>query len=109
MLRRLIGRYWEGEDRRPAFLKTGHTDENFHKVGKYFSLRQRLKSLAKIGESSGERCLRTITGILSGPVALFVSRFLMQRATSPMETRKLQSRDSVREEGLEEDGHDHPR
>ena len=35
-----------------------------------------------IGDSSRDNCLRTITGISSGPVALFTSRFEMSLATS---------------------------
>jgi hypothetical protein len=72
--RRLIGRYLPGSDLSPSFLKTGTTDEDFQQEGKQDSAKHLLYSLARTGESSGEHILRTIDGILSGPVALDASR-----------------------------------
>ena len=66
--RRLIGRYLPGSDLSPSFLKTGKTDEDFQQDGKQDSAKHLLYGLARTGESPGEHILRTIYGILSGPV-----------------------------------------
>ena len=44
--RRLIGRYLQGSDLAPSFLKTGTTDEDFQQVGKQDSAKHLLYSLA---------------------------------------------------------------
>ena len=94
-LKRLIGRYWKGADLSPAFLKTGQTAEVFQEVGKHLSFRQRLNSLARIGESSGLICLSTTTGILSGPVAFVESSSLMSFEICPAVTLRSQTFSSV--------------
>ena len=63
MGRRLIGRDLEESQRSPEFLKTGHTEECFQLNGKHDCLIHLLKSLDKIGVSSGLGALRTTTGI----------------------------------------------
>ena len=63
---RLIGLYCDGEERSPEFLKTGQIEEIFHEVGKHFSLRQRLKSIASMGDISGDKFFKTTTGTSSG-------------------------------------------
>ena len=72
--RRLIGRYLPGSDLSPSFLKTGANHEVFQQEGKQDSAKHLLYSLVRRGESSGEHILRTMAGILSGPVALDASR-----------------------------------
>ena len=52
-------------------LKTGTANEDFQQEGKQDWAKHLLYSLARTGESSEERILRTI--ILSGPVALDAS------------------------------------
>ena len=47
--------------------------------------RDNLKSLAKIGASSGAQFLRTIGGISSEPQALFISRALKIFKTTPVD------------------------
>ena len=94
-LRRLIGWYWEGTERSPAFYKTGQSDESFHISGKRFSSRQQLKSFARIGDNFGLMCFRTTTGISSGPVALVESSFLTSFPISLEVTENLLSRQSV--------------
>ena len=69
--RRFIGRYLPGSDLSPSFLKTGTTGEE---EGKQDSAKHLLYSLARTGESSGEHILRTMAGILTGPVGLDASR-----------------------------------
>ena len=72
--RRLIGLYLDGSDRSPEPLKTGHTEDVFHDLGKDFSFRQRLNNFVRIGDISGEMFFKTTTGISSGPVAFEESR-----------------------------------
>ena len=75
MLRRIIGWYFEESDHSPEFLKTGQIDYICHELlEKHFSLRQRLKSFANIGDNSGDKFFKTTTGIWSGPVAFDDSR-----------------------------------
>ena len=64
-----------------VFLKTGITEGSFQQEGKQDSARHFLKSLVKIGESSGEHFCKTMTGIPSGPVALEESRSEIIEAT----------------------------
>ena len=71
--KKIMGQYLPGSDLFPSFLKTGTTDEDFQE-GKQDSAKHLLYSLARTGESSGEHILRTMAGILSGPVALDASR-----------------------------------
>lgn len=71
----------DGLDRSPQFLKTGITLGLFHTVGKHDSATHLLNNIDKTGESSGEHFLRTMTGILSGPVALDGYNFAMIEAT----------------------------
>ena len=87
--KRLIGLYLDGSKRSPEFLKTGQTDDIFHEVGNVFSLRQRLKSLASIGDNSGDRFFNTTTGIWSGPVAFEGSSLWMSLETSFTDTVML--------------------
>lgn len=42
-----------GCERSPAFLKVGHTLDNFHKLRKYFDFKQRLDNFAKNKDNSG--------------------------------------------------------
>ena len=72
--KRLIGRYCDGEERSPEFVMTGQMRDNFDELGKHFSLKQRLKSFANIGDISGDRFFKTTTGTWSGPVAFDDSR-----------------------------------
>ena len=72
-----MGRYLPGSDLSSSFLKTGTTDEDFQHEGKQDSAKHLLYSLARTGESSGEHILRRMAGILSGPVALDASRFML--------------------------------
>lgn len=55
MLRRLIGRYCEGSDWPPEFLKTGQTEDSFQQSGKHSSWMHLLNNFARIGESSGDK------------------------------------------------------
>ena len=82
MLRRLIGRYCEGSDWSPEFLKTGQTEDSFQQSGKHSSWMHLLNNFARIGESSGDKFFKTTTGILSGPVALDDSSSLILFDTS---------------------------
>ena len=82
MFKRLIGLYCDGEERSPEFLKTGQIEEIFHEVGKHFSLRQRLKILASMGDISGDIFFKTMTGTSSGPVAFDDSRLWISLETS---------------------------
>ena len=82
MLRRLMGRYCDGSDWSPEFLKTGQTADSFQQSGKHSSWMHLLNNFARIGESSGDRFFRTTTGILSGPVALEDSSSRICLATS---------------------------
>lgn len=59
----------DGDEHQPAFLKIGHKVDTIHKFRKHFSLRKRLNKCNKIGNNSGLRFLRTIKGVLTGPVA----------------------------------------
>lgn len=54
-----------------VFLKTGHTADTFHRLGKHFCSWQRLNNLTKINDSSRQLFFRTTTRILSGLVAFF--------------------------------------
>lgn len=46
----LMGRYRDEEE--PVWLKTGQTDDDFHRFGKHFSFGQQLNKLAMNGDSS---------------------------------------------------------
>lgn len=71
----LVGQYCNEDEHLQAFLKTGHTDHTFYRLGKHFSLRQQLNRFAKIKDNCGLRFLRTTT--LYGVVAFIESTFLM--------------------------------
>ena len=92
MLKRLIGLYCDGEERSPEFLKTGQIEEIFHEVGKHFSLRQRLKILASMGDISGDIFFKTMTGTSSGPVAFDDSRLWISLETSLTDTLESESK-----------------
>lgn len=53
ILRRGMGLYLEGKDFSTAFLKTGHTLDSFHGLGKNLSFKERLNNLARTGYNSG--------------------------------------------------------
>lgn len=40
-----LGRYCDGNQHWPAFLKTRHTVETFHRLGKYFLLQAAVKQV----------------------------------------------------------------
>lgn len=80
ILRWLMGQYCDRDEYSPTFLKTGHTADRFHRLGKHFSIRK-LNNFAKIRDSSGLSFLRTTTGILSRWVAFIESRLLMSVET----------------------------
>ena len=63
-------RYLPGSDLSPSFLKTGTTDGDFEQEGKQDSAKYLLYILVRTGESSGEHILKTMAGILLGPMAL---------------------------------------
>ena len=63
-----------GSDLLQSFLKTGTTNEDIQQEGKLDSANHLLYSPARTGESSGEQILRTMAGILLGPVAVDASR-----------------------------------
>lgn len=77
-LRRLMERYCDEDEHPSTFLKTDQTADNFHRLGKNVSFRQRLNNFIRIGDNSGIRFLDRITGILSGSVAFVESGFLMR-------------------------------
>ena len=65
----------------PAPLKVGTTSASFQDEGKIDSARQKLNSLDRTDEISGQHFFKPTTGILSGPEALLISRFTMIPAT----------------------------
>lgn len=67
-LRRLTGRYLDGDERSTAFSKTGQTPDIFHKGGKNFSFTQVLNSFIRVGDNTGIKFLRTITWALFGAI-----------------------------------------
>ena len=70
-----MGRYLPGSDLSQSFLKTGTTNGDFQQEGKPSQAKDLLYSLVRTGESSEEHILRTMAGILLGPVALNASRW----------------------------------
>lgn len=65
------------EDEQPsAFLRSGQTADNFHKLGKNVSFGQLLNNFTRIGDNFGIRFLNRITGLLPGSVAFVESGFL---------------------------------
>ena len=68
--RKLTRRYLPGSDLSPSLLKTGTTNDDFQEEGKQDSVKHLLYSLARTVESAREHILRTMAGILSGPVVL---------------------------------------
>lgn len=71
-----------GEDCTSAFLKTGRMHDTFHMLEKAFSFKKRLNNSARIDDYSGLIFLRTLTGILSWPVAFIGLRFMVSLETS---------------------------
>lgn len=52
-LRKLMGRYYDGDECSFMFLKTGHILDTFHSLGKDFFFRQQLNNFTKMGDNSG--------------------------------------------------------
>lgn len=52
-LRKLMGRYYDGDECSLMFLKTGHILDTFHSLGKDFFFRQQLNNFIKMGDNSG--------------------------------------------------------
>ena len=70
---------WEESE---PFFGTGTTDATFQLEGNSPTETHLLKSLAKTGASSGESCLKTMTGMPWVPLDLELSRQLMIRRTA---------------------------
>lgn len=68
---------WEGNDHMSEFLKTGHTLDTFHNLGKNFSFNQRLNNFAKIADIFRLIFLMSTTGILSGSLDFLEPRPLI--------------------------------
>lgn len=78
----------------PTFWKTENADGIIHRPEKYFSFKKGLNNFAMIEL----RFLRTITGILSKPVAFVESRILIGMETFRAEIGKSQRLCSVKRE-----------